>query len=92
MVCGVGVVFFFEIGDVVFFERIVEVVRFWGISVSFGCVNSLISMLCCMSYVSIDVKIRVERQMFEDIICLCVGIEDVDDFIDDFICVVSCDF
>ena len=60
-----------------------------GISVSFGCVNSLISMPCRMSHASIDAKTRKERQMPEDVIRLCVGIEDVDDLIDDLTRAVS---
>ncbi len=54
-----------------------------------GCVNSLISMPCRMSHASIDAKTRAERQMPEDIIRLCVGIEDVDDLIDDLSRAVS---
>ncbi|KAK4165195.1 cystathionine beta-lyase [Cladorrhinum sp. PSN259] len=80
---GAGAVLSFETGDVELSERIVEAARLWGISVSFGCVNSLISMPCRMSHASIDAKTRAERQMPEDIIRLCVGIEDVDDLIDD---------
>ncbi|KAK3318628.1 Cys/Met metabolism PLP-dependent enzyme-domain-containing protein [Apodospora peruviana] len=80
---GAGAVLSFETGDVALSERIVEAARLWGISVSFGCVNSLISMPCRMSHASIDAKTRKERQMPEDIIRLCVGIEDVDDLIDD---------
>ncbi|KAK0629914.1 Cys/Met metabolism PLP-dependent enzyme-domain-containing protein [Bombardia bombarda] len=80
---GAGAVLSFETGDVTLSERIVEAARLWGISVSFGCVNSLISMPCRMSHASIDAKTRQERQMPEDIIRLCVGIEDADDLIDD---------
>ncbi|KAL2024003.1 hypothetical protein VTK56DRAFT_238 [Thermocarpiscus australiensis] len=80
---GAGAVLSFETGDVALSERIVESARLWGISVSFGCVNSLISMPCRMSHASIDAKTRKERQMPEDIIRLCVGIEDVNDLIDD---------
>ncbi|KAF3767584.1 cystathionine beta-l [Cryphonectria parasitica EP155] len=80
---GAGAVLSFETGDVTVSERIVEAARLWGISVSFGCVNSLISMPCRMSHASIDPKTRAERQMPEDIIRLCVGIEDVSDLIDD---------
>ncbi|KZF25476.1 cystathionine beta-l [Xylona heveae TC161] len=83
MARGAGAVLSFETGDVQVSERIVESARLWGISVSFGCVNSLISMPCRMSHASIDAKTRAERQMPEDIIRLCVGIEDVDDLIDD---------
>jgi len=83
MARGAGAVLSFETGDIKVSERIVEAARLWGISVSFGCVNSLISMPCRMSHASIDAKTRKERQMPEDIIRLCVGIEDPDDLIDD---------
>jgi cystathionine beta-lyase len=83
MARGAGAVLCFETGDVVISERIVEAARIWAISVSFGCVNSLISMPCRMSHASIDPKTRKERELPEDIIRLCVGIEDVDDLIDD---------
>lgn len=90
MARGAGAVLSFETGDVNVSERIVEAARLWGISVSFGCVNSLISMPCRMSHASIDAKTRKERQMPEDVIRLCVGIEDVDDLIDDLTRAVSC--
>lgn len=80
---GAGAVLSFETGDSAISERIVEAARLWSISVSFGCVNSLISMPCQMSHASIDAKTRRERQMPEDIIRLCVGIEDVRDLIED---------
>lgn len=80
---GSGAVLSFETGDVGISERIVESARIWAISVSFGCVNSLISMPCQMSHASIDAKTRQERALPEDLIRLCVGIEDVDDLIDD---------
>jgi len=83
MARGAGAVLSFETGDTHLSEKIVESARLWAISVSFGCVNSLISMPCRMSHASIDAKTRAERQMPEDIIRLCVGIEDVDDLIDD---------
>ncbi|KAI4161129.1 MAG: hypothetical protein LQ342_005167 [Letrouitia transgressa] len=83
MARGAGAVLSFETGDVKVSERIVESARLWAISVSFGCVNSLISMPCRLSHASIDAKTRQERAMPEDIIRLCIGIEDVDDLIDD---------
>ncbi|KAI9677723.1 MAG: cystathionine beta-lyase [Trizodia sp. TS-e1964] len=83
MARGAGAVLSFETGDVTISERIVEAARLWAISVSFGCVNSLISMPCRMSHASIDAKTRKERAVPEDIIRLCVGIEDPDDLIDD---------
>ncbi len=89
MARGAGAVLSFETGSVGVSERIVEAARLWGISVSFGCVNSLISMPCRMSHASIDAKTRSERGMPEDVIRLCVGIEDVDDLIDDLTTAVS---
>jgi cysteine-S-conjugate beta-lyase len=83
MARGAGAVLSFETGDVGLSERIVESAKLWTISVSFGAVNSLISMPCRMSHASIDPKTRKERALPEDIIRLCVGIEDVDDLIDD---------
>jgi len=48
---GYGAVLSFTTNDKTLSERIVAATRLWGISVSFGCVNSLISMPCVMSYV-----------------------------------------
>lgn len=80
---GAGAVLSFETGDTGMSERVVESARLWAISVSFGCVNSLVSMPCRMSHASIDAKTRKERDLPEDLIRLCVGIEDVDDLIED---------
>lgn len=46
---GAGAVLSFETKDKALSERIVGAARLWGISVSFGCINSLISMPCLMS-------------------------------------------
>lgn len=92
MARGAGAVLSFETGDVLLSERIVEAAKLWAISVSFGCVNSLISMPCRMSHSSIDAQTREARQLPEDIIRLCVGIEDAGDLIDDLSRAVSlCD-
>ncbi|GAA5823114.1 hypothetical protein JCM10212_002676 [Sporobolomyces blumeae] len=80
---GPGAVLSFETGDVALSERIVGSARLWGISVSFGCINSLISMPCLMSHASIDPAVRKARNLPEDLIRLCVGIEDPEDLIDD---------
>lgn len=80
---GAGAVLSFTTGDVSLSERIVGATRLWGISVSFGCVNSLISMPCVMSHASISAAKRAERGLPEDLIRLCVGIEDARDLIDD---------
>ncbi|KAI5122529.1 hypothetical protein M0805_005256 [Coniferiporia weirii] len=80
---GAGAVLSFTTGDKALSERIVGATRLWGISVSFGCVNSLISMPCVMSHASIDAATRAERGLPEDLIRLCVGIEDSVDLLDD---------
>ncbi|GLB40506.1 putative GHMP kinases C terminal [Lyophyllum shimeji] len=80
---GSGAVLSFETGSKALSERIVAGARLWGISVSFGCVNSLISMPCVMSHASIDAATRAARGLPEDLIRLCVGIEDVHDLLDD---------
>ncbi|KAG0323945.1 cystathionine beta-lyase [Dissophora globulifera] len=83
MSSGPGAVLSFETGDVELSGKLVELTRLWGISVSFGCVNSLISMPCRMSHASIPAEVRAARAMPEDLIRLCVGIEDVDDLLED---------
>lgn len=80
---GPGAVLSFETGSTTISERIVQAARLFAISVSFGCVNSLISMPCRMSHASIDPATRKERALPEDIIRLCIGIEDVSDLLDD---------
>ncbi|KAJ3995081.1 Cys/Met metabolism PLP-dependent enzyme-domain-containing protein [Lentinula boryana] len=80
---GNGAVLSFETGDKELSEKIVGSTRLWGISVSFGCVNSLISMPCVMSHASIDPATRAARGLPEDLIRLCVGIEDSSDLLDD---------
>ncbi|KAF9266510.1 cystathionine beta-l [Marasmius fiardii PR-910] len=80
---GNGAVLSFETGSKELSEKIVGGTRLWGISVSFGCVNSLISMPCVMSHASIDPATRAARGLPEDLIRLCVGIEDSTDLLDD---------
>lgn len=80
---GAGAVLSFETGSIKMSEKIVECTDIFGIAVSFGCVNSLISMPCKMSHASIDAKTREERDFPEDLIRLCIGIENCDDLIED---------
>lgn len=80
---GAGAVLSFETGQTALSEKIVAAVRLWGVSVSFGCVNSLITMPCQMSHASIPPEVRAERGLPENLIRLCVGIEDADDLVAD---------
>lgn len=81
---GPGAVLSFETGDVELSERIIHNVDIFNVTVSFGCVNSLISLPCKMSHASIAPEVREARGLKEDLIRVCVGIEDVDDLIADF--------
>ncbi|KAI9355078.1 cystathionine beta-lyase MetG [Zopfochytrium polystomum] len=80
---GGGAVLSLLTGSVEKSRAIVEATTLWGISVSFGCVNSLISMPCHMSHASIPKEVREARGLREDLVRLCVGIEDTDDLIED---------
>ncbi|KAI6025599.1 Cys/Met metabolism PLP-dependent enzyme-domain-containing protein [Pisolithus orientalis] len=80
---GYGAVLSFATGSRDISERIVAATRLWSVSVSFGCVNSLISMPCAMSHASIPPATRAARGLPEDLIRLCVGIEDSADLLDD---------
>ncbi|WFD25713.1 cysteine-S-conjugate beta-lyase [Malassezia nana] len=80
---GAGAVLSFETGQTSLSERIVAAARLWGVSVSFGCVNSLMTMPCQMSHASIPAEVRAERGLPENLIRLCIGIEDADDLIAD---------
>jgi len=85
MAKGPGAVLSFETGSTSLSERIVSNCKIFTISVSFGCVNSLISMPCRMSHASIPAHVRAERCLPEDIVRLSIGIEDVEDLIKDLI-------
>jgi mevalonate kinase len=80
---GYGAVLSFTTGNKDVSERIVAGTRLWAVSVSFGCVNSLISMPCAMSHASIPAATRAARGLPEDLIRLCVGVEDSADLLDD---------
>lgn len=80
---GAGGVLSFETGLVALSRKICEAATIFGIAVSFGCVNLLISMPCLMSHALIDAKTREERAFPEDLIRLCIGIESIDDLLAD---------
>lgn len=80
---GVGAVISFRTHDIAISERLVDATKLFKISVSFGSVNSLISLPCKMSHASIDAQTRAERGFPEDIVRLCIGIENAQDLIDD---------
>lgn len=78
---GPGAVLSFDTGSFEHSKRLVssKKLKIWAVTVSFGCVNSLISMPCKMSHASIDPELRKERDFPEDLVRMCCGIEDVKD-------------
>lgn len=81
---GSGAVLSLLTGDVALLKAIVEGVKLFGISVSFGGVSSSISMPFYMSHASIDDKKKQERGLPEDLIRISVGVENAGDLIRDF--------
>ena len=73
----------FTTGDSILSRRIVEAVKLCSIAVSFGSVNSTISLPCHMSHASIPDSLRDRLAPPADLIRLSIGIEDVDDIIAD---------
>jgi cystathionine beta-lyase len=80
---GKGAVVSFSTGDAERSRRIVEEVRLFATAVSFGGVGSVASLPCRMSHASIPEPIRARHAPPGDLVRLSVGIEDVDDLVDD---------
>jgi cystathionine beta-lyase len=80
---GDGAVISFTTGDVARSRQVVEATRLFDIAVSFGSINSTISLPCRMSHASIPHALRERLAPPPDLVRLSVGIEDVDDLIED---------
>lgn len=80
---GGGAVISFTTDDPEFSRRLVEAAELCTIAVSFGSVNSTISLPCHMSHASIPQHLRNRLAPPPDLIRLSVGIEDADDIIED---------
>jgi len=80
---GAGAVISFLTDDVELSTKIVEATRLFKIAVSFGSVGSVISLPCRMSHASIPPSLKNRFAPPEHLVRLSVGIEDVDDLIDD---------
>src|SRR5690606_26042844 len=80
---GNGGVISFTTGDAAASKRIAESLRLFSIAVSFGSVNSTVSLPCRMSHLSIPDALREKLAPPEDLIRISVGIEDAGDLIAD---------
>ena len=80
---GDGAVLSFVTGDAEFSRTVVEATKLFAITVSFGGVNSTISLPNYMSHASIPAHLRQQKSIPADLVRISVGAEDVDDLIDD---------
>ena len=80
---GDGAVLSFVTGDPEFSRTVVEATRLFAITVSFGGVNSTISLPNYMSHASIPAPLRQLKSIPADLVRVSVGAEDVDDLVDD---------
>ncbi|HEY9435848.1 MAG TPA: cystathionine beta-lyase [Blastocatellia bacterium] len=80
---GDGAVISFTTGDVALSRQVVEATQLFDIAVSFGSIGSTISLPCRMSHASIPQSLRDRLAPPPDLVRLSVGIEDVDDLIED---------
>lgn len=80
---GNGAVLSFTTGDEKLSAEVVQTTKLFKIAVSFGSVGSTISLPCRMSHASIPGALRDRLAPPADLVRISVGIEDVDDLIDD---------
>jgi len=64
-------------------KQVAEATRIFAITVSFGSINSTISLPGKMSHASVPPELRAQRALPEGLVRLSVGIEDADDLIED---------
>jgi len=80
---GDGAVLSFVTGDPELSRTVVEATRLFNITVSFGGVNSTISLPNYMSHASIPESLRQLKSIPRDLVRVSVGAEDVEDLIED---------
>jgi len=80
---GCGSVMSFDCGSLELAKQVAESTRIFAITVSFGSINSTISLPGKMSHASVPPELRAQRALPEGLVRLSVGIEDADDLIED---------
>jgi len=80
---GAGSILSFTTDSLETSRRVVESVRLFGITVSFGSINSSISIPHCMSHSSIPPEVRENNSVTPNLVRVSIGIEDPDDLIAD---------
>jgi cystathionine beta-lyase len=80
---GPGALLSFETGSLERSRRVVEALRLFTISVSFGSLSSTVSLPCRMSHASIPAEARQALALPEDLVRVSVGLEDEGDLRED---------
>jgi cystathionine beta-lyase len=80
---GNGAVLSFATGNPEFSRAVVEATRLFAITVSFGGVNSTISLPNYMSHASIPAHLRQQKSIPADLVRISVGVEDIGDLLED---------
>ncbi len=80
---GAGAVLSFTTGSVELSKAIAEQTQLFRITVSFGSVNSSISLPGNMSHASVPPEVLAQRDLPRDLVRISVGIEDEEDLIHD---------
>ena len=80
---GGGSVVCFLTNNIELSKHVVTVTKLFKITVSFGSVTSLISLPGKMSHASIPSDVRSAREFPEDLVRMSIGIESLDDLIND---------
>jgi cystathionine beta-lyase len=80
---GAGAVLSFTTGSVALSKAIAENTKLFRITVSFGSVNSSISVPGNMSHASVPVELLAQRDLPKDLVRISVGIEDEEDLLAD---------
>jgi cysteine-S-conjugate beta-lyase len=80
---GNGAVVSFETGSLELSRQVVESLKLFPITVSFGGLQSSVSLPGRMSHASVPPQVAAQRQLPQDLVRLSVGIEDAEDLIAD---------
>jgi cystathionine gamma-lyase len=80
---GYGGMMSVELGDAAFARRVVERTRVFALAESLGGVESLIGHPATMTHASVPVELRRKMGLTDSLIRLSVGIEDVEDLVED---------
>ncbi len=80
---GAGAVLSFTSDDFALSKHIAETTELFRIAVSFGSINSTISLPGSMSHASVPVELQAARALPGDLVRLSLGIEDPDDLLAD---------